>query len=502
MEQCLYAVTAALQGIAGEVIVVDNGSTDGSRAYFEKGFPGVRFIFSEENLGFARANNLALKEAQGEYILFLNPDTIVAEDSFRKCLDFFGSKEDAGALGVKMIDGNGRFLKESKRAFPDPKTSLYKLSGLTSLFPRSKVFARYYLGHLGEDAIHEVEVLAGAFMMVKRHVLDVTGGFDEDFFMYGEDIDLSYRIREAGFRNYYFPETVIIHFKGESTKKGSIDYVKMFYKAMSVFAKKHYGGSRSGFFNFFIQTGIFFRGILSGLKRGLQSVAGLVLLDVLVILLSFGIIRAVIPSLGGDYATQNPNTYWNFWGIYVLVYMLCAFLWDVYERGFWQRRLNQAFLQSIILLWGVFIVLPDRFSVLTTSVGLAALLSFLIISIARKVLTLSGTIPAYRKLSGMIDVVVGAEEDLAALRDILHQDGEPDLGIRIVELKDVAERKPTRRFHFFTSPETRRILFCLGSCSYREVINFLPHLPSNTIAAFFTRGCQSVISGRGDGQFI
>ena len=168
---------------------------------------------------------------------------------------FFESHPDAGALGIKMLDGSGRFLKESKRSFPSPLTSLFKLFGLSRLFPRSRIFSKYHLGHLDENKDHEVDVLAGAFMMVKKEVLDKAGGFDEIFFMYGEDVDLSYRIQKTAetggnYKNYYFAGSSIIHFKGESTRKGSMNYVRMFYNAMSIFVRKHYGEARQGFLIF------------------------------------------------------------------------------------------------------------------------------------------------------------------------------------------------------------------------------------------------------------
>jgi len=272
LEQCLCSVLKACRNIEAEILVVDNNSTDGSRAFLETRFSMVNFIWNTENAGFAKANNQALAKAKGTYILFLNPDTIVPEDCFEKCFDFFSTYADAGAIGVRMVDGSGKFLKESKRAFPSPLTSFYKLAGLTKLFPRSKTFARYYLGHLPEKEIHEVDVLAGAFMMIPKKVIDLTGGFDEIFFMYGEDVDLSYRIQETinpetrtAYKNYYFPGTSIIHFKGESTKRGGLNYVRLFYKAMSLFVKKHYSGGRASVFNFFIQMGIWIRAAVSAL---------------------------------------------------------------------------------------------------------------------------------------------------------------------------------------------------------------------------------------------
>jgi GT2 family glycosyltransferase len=249
-----YFYSEGNENIEGEIFVVDNNSADRSKDFFYNKFSSVNFIWNTANEGFARANNKALKLVKGRYILFLNPDTIVPEDCFEKCISFLKSKKDETALGIRMIDGSGKFLKESKRAFPSPVTSLYKLFGLSRLFPASPVFSKYHLGHLDENISHEVDVLAGAFMMIPKKIIDTVGGFDESFFMYGEDVDLSYRIQKAGYKNYYFAESTIVHFKGESTKKGSLNYVKMFYKAMSVFVKKHYGGTKAGMFNFLIQT--------------------------------------------------------------------------------------------------------------------------------------------------------------------------------------------------------------------------------------------------------
>ena len=189
LEQCLCSVLKAAKNTATQILVVDNNSTDGSLEFLKPKFPGVQFIVNNTNRGFAKANNQLLALAQGEYILFLNPDTIVAEDCFDKCIGFLQSHPDAGALGIRMVDGTGRFLKESKRAFPSPLTSLFKLSGLATLFPRSQLFAKYHLGHLPEKENHVVDVLAGAFIMTTRSILDKIGNFDETFFMYGEDID-------------------------------------------------------------------------------------------------------------------------------------------------------------------------------------------------------------------------------------------------------------------------------------------------------------------------
>jgi GT2 family glycosyltransferase len=270
-EQCLCAVRKASAGLQVQVLLVDNASADGSKSYLEPRFPWVRFQWNRENLGFAKANNQALAEATGQYVLFLNPDTIIPEDCFRQCLEYLEKNPEMGALGVRMLDAGGRFLRESRRGFPDPFTAMYKLTGLATLFSTSRIFARYHMGHLDPLKVHETDVLAGAFMMVRREVIEKTGGFDEDYFMYGEDIDLSYRIRKAGWKNVYYPHCPILHFKGESTRKGSLNYVKMFYGAMAVFARKHYGDWRAGVFSSSIQIAILFRAGLSALGGSVRK---------------------------------------------------------------------------------------------------------------------------------------------------------------------------------------------------------------------------------------
>lgn len=263
LEQCLFSVFRAGKNLPVEVIVVDNNSTDGSAGYIQAAFPQVRYHVSKENLGFAKACNYGLQLSLGSYVLFLNPDTILPEDSLEKCIRFLDSHPNAGALGVRMLDGSGNFLKESKRGIPTLRNSFFKLSGVSSLFPHSAFFSGYYMAHLNEHCTNPINIISGAFMMMRKEVPDKTGSFDERFFMYGEDIDLSYRIQKAGFVNYYFPEVSIIHFKGESTQKYSYQYVHTFYNAMIIFVKKHYKGSTAYIYRQLIKAGIFLLGLAS-----------------------------------------------------------------------------------------------------------------------------------------------------------------------------------------------------------------------------------------------
>lgn len=255
----------AIAGMQAEVMVIDNNSTDESVDYLQHKFSWVRFVGNGINTGYAKANNQGYNMAGGDMLLFLNPDTILSEDCLQKSVAALLQDQRRGALGIHMLDGSGRFLPESKRGFPSPAASVFKLLGLTKIFPHSKTIASYYQGHLPEKENNEVDVLSGAYLMVKKSVLEQTGGFDEQFFMYGEDIDLSYRIQKAGYTNYYLASSSIVHFKGESTKK-NFTYTRLFYKAMIIFVKKHYG-KQSGWFTLLAKPAIAVGGMLSYLRQ-------------------------------------------------------------------------------------------------------------------------------------------------------------------------------------------------------------------------------------------
>lgn len=270
LEQTLKSVFNALKNIEAEVFVVDNASVDGSVEMVRAKFPQVQLIANTENVGFSKANNQAIRTSRGKYVLLLNPDTVVQEDTFTKCCQYMETHPDAGGLGVYMVDGKGHFLPESKRGLPTPWVAFYKICGLSKLFPNSKKFGRYHLGFIDKNKTSEIDVLSGAFMLMRKAALDKVGLLDEDYFMYGEDIDLSYRIQKGGYQNIYFPETRIIHYKGESTKKSSVNYVLVFYGAMIIFAKKHFKGAYAGAFITLIRLAIYARAAFSILKRMVQ----------------------------------------------------------------------------------------------------------------------------------------------------------------------------------------------------------------------------------------
>lgn len=248
LDQCIRSVLRAFEEMntPAEIIVVDNHSADGSVDYLEqrypqKLFPMVRFVRSAHNLGFARANNIVIRQSRGEYVLLLNPDTIVGEDALKASVDFMDAHEDAGAVGVRMLGAQGRRAMESRRGLPTPMVSFFKMLGFCNRWPHHRLFGKYYMGYLPWDEPSQIEVVSGAYCMLRRKALDEVGLLDEDFFMYGEDIDLSYRVLKGGYHNYYLPVD-ILHYKGESTQKSSFRYVHVFYEAMLIFFRKHYSG--------------------------------------------------------------------------------------------------------------------------------------------------------------------------------------------------------------------------------------------------------------------
>ena len=239
LQNLIHSLQKAALKINHEIIVVDNASDDGSVEFIREKFPYIKLIVNQTNLGFSSANNIALQAAKGKFLLLINPDTIVSEDTITKMIEFFDRYPDAGLAGCKILNPDGSLQLACRRSFPGPWTSFCKVTGLSTLFPKSRLFARYNLTYLDENSTYEVDAISGSFMMLKKEVYEKVGGFDEQFFMYGEDLDLCYRIQKNGYKVYYYAGTQIIHYKGESTKRSGLDETKYFYNAMNLFVKKH-----------------------------------------------------------------------------------------------------------------------------------------------------------------------------------------------------------------------------------------------------------------------
>jgi GT2 family glycosyltransferase len=367
LEQCLNSVIAASKNLKVEIFVVDNNSVDGSVELVKEKFPDVKLIANKENTGFSKANNQAIQMSSGRYILLLNPDTVVEEDTFEKTIKFMDENPDSGGLGVRMIDGKGKFLPESKRGFPSPWVAFCKIFGLSKIFPKSKTFGQYHLGYLSEFEINEIDVLSGAFMLMRKETLDKVGHLDETFFMYGEDIDLSYRIKLGGFKNYYFPDTKIIHYKGESTRKSSVNYVFVFYKAMVIFAKKHLSENNAKLFSFAINLAIYFRASVAILNRFIQKIS-LPFFDYLISLIGLFV-------LANRWAQQDihfpERAYFISFPIYVLIWLICNLISGLYDNKNNKLLIWQGTMMGTALILICYALLPKdwQFSRLFTIVG-------------------------------------------------------------------------------------------------------------------------------------
>lgn len=479
-----------------ELIVVDNNSRDDSLVYLQPQFPGVHFIASAENLGFAKACNLGLQQATGQYILFLNPDTIVPEDCFRSCIHFFETHPQAGALGIKMLDGKGQFLKESKRAFPSPMTSLFKLFGLATLFPSSKIFSKYHLGYLNENEDHEVDVLAGAFMMIPKEVLNKVGGFDETFFMYGEDVDLSYRIQKAGYTNYYFAGSHIIHFKGESTRKGTMNYVRMFYNAMSIFVRKHYGGSRAGIFHFLIHLAIWVRAGLSALGQFVRRI-GLPLIDAVLILLSFWLMKNIWNQYVRTDIEYENRLLWIAFPAYTVFYLITAYYAGLYDRWYKWTGLVRSTVMATIVLLAAYALLPEQYRFSRGIILFGAMLAFLLISSLRWVLIQTKVLTSSKeKEEHATTVIAGSPEEYLQAVQLMKEAGlqERILGrIAVDDNKEGAIGQVNELNKLLAVIPFREIIFCQGQLSYASSIAIVKTLPGFLKIKFHAAGSGSIV---------
>lgn len=423
LEQCLHSVEKAMTSIESEVFVVDNNSVDGSNEMVRSKFPWVKLIANNENVGFSCANNQAIKIASGEYILLLNPDTVVEHDTLIKCVNFMDRQKDAGGLGIKMVDGKGKFLPESKRGLPTPDVAFYKIFGLSYLFPKSKLFGKYHLSYLDNDKIHEVEILSGAFMMLRKETLDKIGLLDETFFMYGEDIDLSYRIIKAGYKNYYFPEARIIHYKGESTKKSSINYVFVFYNAMIIFARKHFSTKNARLFSILIHLAIYLRAGIAILTRVLRKLI-IPLIDGLIIYLGTLLIvdyweTNVIYTIGGHYPPLFLSVILP---LYIFVWLFAVFVTGGYDKPVKIRKLITGILTGTVVILVFYALLPIQFRFSRAIILFSGLWAIISMTSLRIILHFAG-FKDFR-LGYNINkrfIIIGESEESNRVADLLHK---------------------------------------------------------------------------------
>jgi GT2 family glycosyltransferase len=472
LEQCLHSVVKAIAGIEAEVFVVDNCSQDASVEYLQPLFPRVKFIASKTNDGFAKANNKALEKCKGDYVLFLNPDTIVPEDCFKNCIHFFLEHKDCGALGVQMIDGSGNFLPESKRSFPSLSAAFYKLIGLSLIFPTSKNFNQYALGHLPKDDDYEVDVLAGAFMMLNKVVVEKTRGFDEAFFMYGEDIDLSYRVQEAGYKNYYFGKQRIIHFKGESTKRGSLNYVRMFYNAMSIFVRKHYSGSKATFFATTINIAIWFRALVSLLQNIINN-SGLLIVDAIVVFASMYATQEFwIHMLRNGQPFDGFLTQYSL-PVFTIVFIIGALLSGIYDNLYKPLKALIASLSAVVVLLAFYSLLPEHYRFSRGVILSGGIASGLMVTLIRWIFIKLNWIKDDEANKLKQAVIIGSQADYVQVLQLMQKSDIDErllgrIGIKESEENTIGSIQKTKQI--LEQLGVKEIIFCEGSLTFVKII--------------------------------
>ncbi len=488
LEQCLRSVEKAAKHTSTEVWVVDNNSVDGSCEMVKAKFPWVKLVESKKNLGFSKGNNLAMKDAKGEYVLLLNPDTIVEEDTFSKIVQFMDEHPDAGGLGVHMVDGQGNFLPESKRGLPTPSVAFYKIFGLARLFPRSKKFGKYHLGYLSKDKTHEVEILSGAFMLLRKTVLDKIGLLDETFFMYGEDIDLSYRIVKAGYKNYYYANTNIIHYKGESTKKSSVNYVFVFYRAMIIFAKKHFSQKNASLFSFLINIAIYARAAMAIFSRALIVIL-LPLFDAALIYTSLYYLMKYYESSIKQVSNHFPKIFFH-WEIpvFIGVWLLSVFYFKGFKKNPKPSNITKGVLVGTLVILVLYGLLPEEYRFSGALILVGTIVTLTIVFINRLILhylEFKNFDISFTKKKRIL--IVGSSTEAKRVTRILTLSYFKPISVKLIAPKNENEKDEdyignlANLNKILLEQKIDEIIFCAQNLDFKEIINYMASSPSNEI---------------------
>lgn len=473
LELCLHSVMRAAQHLAVEVIVVDNNSTDGSCAMVQEQFPSVVLIKNQDNKGFSKANNQAVRVAQGAFLLFLNPDTVMPEDFLSKAFDYFQQHPEIGALGPRLIDGKGTFAPDGKKSFPTLSVALFKTTGLNKIFSKSAYINKYYAVHIGEYETAEVEVLSGCCMFLRTSLLEQIGpAFDEDYFMYCEDVDLSYRVQQAGYKNIYYPELTLIHYKGESTRKASLSYIRIFNEALSTFVRKHYSKANAALFIAFINVGIVLRAIWAGLKVFFKLFKTPIFDAIFLLILLLSMNHFWVEGVKQLKPISNEMLYVTF-PVYILLWISGIYLNGGYDQPYRGLRVVRGMLVGTIIILAYFGILSAEFRysravILFTGalgaigiLGLRELLDFL--GIAK--LTRYNRVP---KRAVIVSDEADFEQTALALEQVHYA---PDIVGRIalkepeLALSDITKLKPI--LHTLNINE---VVFCAAGITYEQII--------------------------------
>ncbi|MBL7683582.1 MAG: glycosyltransferase [Flavipsychrobacter sp.] len=474
LEVCLHSVLRATNGFDAEVIVVDNNSTDGSMQMVAEKFPTVIRIENKDNAGFGRANNQGVAIAKGEYILFLNPDTVMPEDFFTKTIGYMDAHPEAGSIGPKLLDGKGQFAPDGKKSFPSLSVAIFKTTGINKVFSKSPYFNKYYAVHIGEDETAAVDVLSGCCMLVRTAVLPKIGGaFDEDYFMYCEDVDLSYRIQKAGYQNIYFPEATLIHYKGESTRKATLSYVRIFNEALSTFVRKHYSKGNAQLFTIFINIGIVLRAILGVVKQVLK-VLRMPMFDALIMLGTLWFMKEFWVVHVKNIEPIPLNSVLATFPVYIALWVVSLYINGVYDQSYRGLRVIRAMVIGTIMILAYYGLLQPglRYSrAIIIFSGISGTVIMLALHELFFRLGIFKFIP-YDKLPRKA-VIVADEKNYADTANTLRRvHYAPDLNGRIATennkgtaLAGINELKP----YLFTAG-INEVIFCVNGLSYAQIL--------------------------------
>lgn len=473
IEVCLHSVFRAAEGIAAEVIVVDNNSKDDSCAMIKAMYPQVRLIENKENLGFSRANNQGVAIAQGEYILFLNPDTVMPEDFLQKMVAYMDAHPEAGSIGPRLVDGRGQYAPDGKKSFPSLSVAIFKTTGINKIFKNSPYFNKYYAVHVKEHETAEVDILSGCCMMVRHSLIDNVGGaFDEAYFMYCEDFDLCYRIQKEGYKNIYYPEVTLIHYKGESTRKATISHVRIFNDALSVFVRKHYSKTNARLFIMLINVGIVLRAVLSVVKQ-LLKVLRLPIFDAAILLVTLAFMTTFWVEEVKNILPIPLDSILKTFPVYIGIWVLSLFFNGVYDQAYKARRVVRGMAIGTVVILAYYGLLPPelRYSraiiIFSAFIGTVAMLGL------HGLLHRLGIFKfiRYDELPGKGVIVAHQAAYEQTIRTLKNVHFAPEITGRIepsTTKGDALATLPELR-DFAYAAGTEEIIFCINGLSYAEM---------------------------------
>ena len=497
LEVCLHSLLKAANGIDAEVIVVDNNSSDDSCAMVRERFPSVKIIENKDNKGFSKANNQGVAIATGEYVLFLNPDTVMPEDFLAKTLAYMDAHPEAGALGPRLIDGKGQFAPDSKKSYPSLSVAIFKTTGINKLFSKSSYFNKYYAVHVGEHETAAVDVLSGCCMMVRRSAMDKAGGaFDEDYFMYCEDVDLSYRIEKAGYKNIYYPEVDLIHYKGESTRKMTLSYVRIFNEALVTFVKKHYTKQQASTFVLFINAGIVLRAILGTVKRALK-ILHMPLFDALILLLTLWGIKNFWVQEVKNIMPIAPGVVYATFPVYIGLWLLSLYLNAAYDPPYRALKVTRGMIIGTVAILAYYGLLPPEYRYSRAIIIFSGFAGTVVLLGLHEILYRMGILKfiPYDKLPRKA-IIVANEAAYKQTADILQRvHYAPELSGRISPAADTntaLAALPEMKQLLYTTG-VNEVIFCINGLSYKDVFNQMQHCGKDYEYKIHITGSQSFV---------